>query len=329
MTGDRSNHQRQEYTARINRVLDYIERHIDKELTLEELSNVANFSRFHFHRIFRAMVGETLSRYIQRLRIEKAAAQLTGNPSKSITEIALDCGFSGSAAFSRAFRKFFNITPSEWRTAGPDGGPPLQRPQNSNLGKTIGNLGKEPPEIVIYIDLQTNQPTWRFTMKEDRNVKVEVKDLPAHEVAYVRHIGPYAGDSALFESLFTKLFTWASAHNLVNFPETQFMAVYHDDPNVTEEEKLRVSACLTVPPDTKGDGEIGRMTIPGGSFAVAWFEINPDEYGDAWNAVMKDWLPGSGYQPDDRLCYEWYLNDPKQHPEGKHIFNICLPVKPL
>jgi AraC family transcriptional regulator len=321
MTEAPSDRQRREYTARINRVLDYIDRHIDQELTLDELANVANFSRFHFHRIFKAMVGETLSRFIQRLRIERAAAQLTGNPQKTITEIALDCGFSGSAAFSRAFRDFFGMSPSEWRAAGSD--------IDSNLSKTIGNPGKEPVTVSFYIDLHTNQPTWRFTMKQDRNVTVEVKDLPAQEVAYVRHIGPYAGDSALFENLFTKLMTWASARNLVKFPETQILAVYHDDPNVTEEEKLRVSACMTVPSDTKSEGEIGRMTIPGGSFAVARFEINPDEYEDAWNSVMKDWLPGSGYQPDDRLCFEWYQNDPHEHPEGKHIFDICLPVKPL
>jgi len=166
-------------------------------------------------------------------------------------------------------------------------------------------------------------------MERDRQVKVEVKELPEQQVAYVRHIGPYAGDEALFENLFGKLMTWASARDLLKFPETQVLAVYHDDPNVTEEEKQRVSACITVPAETRAEGEIGRMTVPGGRFAVARFEISGDEYEDAWKAVMRDWLPGSGYQPDDRLCYEWFHNDPQQHPEGKHLFDICLPVRPL
>ena len=84
---------REEYTSRINRVIDYIEKNTDKGLSLESLAKVAIFSPFHFHRIFRAMVGETLNQFIQRIRIEKAAAQLIVNPKKSITEIAFDCGF--------------------------------------------------------------------------------------------------------------------------------------------------------------------------------------------------------------------------------------------
>ena len=71
------------------------------------------------------------------------------------------------------------------------------------------------------------------------------------------------------------------------------------------------------------------MQVPGGKFAVGHFELATDQYGDAWNALMGGWLPQSGYQPDDRLCYEWYRNDPKQHPEGKCIVDICMPVRPL
>ena len=95
---DQSRYHRDEYIVRINRVIDYIEKHLDTELTLDTLAGVANFSSFHFHRIFRAIVGETLNAYIRRLRVEKAVSQLVNNPGKTITEIALDCGFSGSAS---------------------------------------------------------------------------------------------------------------------------------------------------------------------------------------------------------------------------------------
>jgi len=71
------------------------------------------------------------------------------------------------------------------------------------------------------------------------------------------------------------------------------------------------------------------MIIPGGKNAVARFEVSTDQYGDAWEAVYGGWIPQSGYQPDDRPCYEVYLNDPKEHPEGKHIIEIHAPVKPL
>ena len=98
----------EEYSARINRVIDYIEENISHSLSLTELSNVAHFSPFHFHRIFSGMVGETLNTFIQRIRLEKAATKLILNPKKAVTEIALECGFSSSPSFARAFRCFWN-----------------------------------------------------------------------------------------------------------------------------------------------------------------------------------------------------------------------------
>jgi AraC family transcriptional regulator len=107
------------------------------------------------------------------------------------------------------------------------------------------------------------------------------------------------------------------------------ITIYHDNPDITDDDKLRISIGMSVPADTPTDGEIGKMTIPAGKFAVAHFEISPDQYGEAWNMVYGEWMPESGYQPDDRLCYELYLNDPEQHPEHKHIVDIYAPVKPL
>ena len=159
--------------------------------------------------------------------------------------------------------------------------------------------------------------------------KVEIKEMPELTVAYIRHIGPYKSNENLFGMLFGKLMQWAGPRGLIMFPETKMLTVYHDNPDITEEEKQRISVCISVPPDTKVDGETGKMVIPGGKYAIAHFEILPQYYGDAWNAIFSGWMPESGYQPDDRLCYELYLNDPKSHPEGKHIVDIYVPVKPL
>ena len=104
---------------------------------------------------------------------------------------------------------------------------------------------------------------------------------------------------------------------------------YHDDPEVTEDEKLRTSVCVTVPPGTDGGNDVGIMTLAGGATAFARFELPPDAYSGAWTAVYKEWLPKSGYQPDDRPPMELYRNDPNEHPEGKCIVDICVPVKPL
>lgn len=320
---------RQEYTARINRVIDYIGANLDRDLNLETLAGVANFSPFHFHRIFRAMVGETLGGFIQRIRIEKAASQLIYNPKKSITAIALDCGFSGSATFARAFKEMFHMSASEWRSR-------VRQRQESKIrkierkeGQAPGKMGQDFAAISMYIDPVTNNPQWRIKMLNKSPIQVEVKDMPAWPVAYVRHIGPYQGDSVLFESLFNKLMAWAAPRGLLRFPETQVLAVYYDDPEITATEKLRVDACITIPPDAVVDGEIGKTVMPGGKYAVAHFELAAQEYQEAWDLVYGEWLPQSGYQPDDRPCYELYLNSPEEHPEHKHSVDICVPVKPL
>ena len=329
MTDLQKNRLRQEYQARINRVIDYIEGHIDHPLTLQEVARVANFSQYHFHRIFGAIMGETLHQFIQRLRLEKAAEHLASRPHMAITDVALDLGFSGSAVFSRAFREAFEMSPTAWRNGG-------YRERKNR--QTMSNYDQQERKIreafhlsSMYIDRETHDPTWRIRMKHASNLetKVEIKEFPDMTVAYVRHMGPYKGDSALFERLWGSLCRWAGPRGILSSPDAKFFSVYHDNPEITEESKLRVSICVTVPEQTKVDGEIGRMTLKGGTYATAQFVLDADQYSDAWAAVYAGWLPESGYQPEDSPPFEWCHNDPKEHPEGKHIVSICVPVKPL
>jgi AraC family transcriptional regulator len=317
-----------EYTARINRVLDHIELHLGEELTLAGLARVASFSPFHFHRIFTALQGETLSHFIQRLRLERAASRLLYNPRQSVTEIALDCGFSSPSVFARAFRAQFGVSASEWREgAGASKPGDADRKECQALRKPC----EERFALSSYLDSASHQMKWRIEMKNESKLRaeVEVKELPELEVTYLRHMGPYQGDAALFGRLWGRLMQWAIPRGLFRPPETLMLTVYHDDPEITEEEKLRLSVCLSVPRETAADGEFGRMTVAGGRYAVARFEIDASQFGEAWNAVYGGWLPRSGFQPDDRPPLEICRNNPEQHPEGKHLVDICVPVRPL
>lgn len=321
---------RAEYVARINRVLDHIQAHLNEDLTLERLAKIACFSPYHFHRIFHGMVGEPLRQHVQRLRVERAARRLLQEPNAPVTTIALECGYGSSAAFARAFRETFAMTPTDWR----NGGHSKICMADGKGGEALGKLGKG--IVVDWVDtgFTNTPPTWILTMTIENaslsqlKAKVDVKVLPDMEVAYVRHIGPYAGQSDLFGRMFMTLMRFAGPRGLMG-PEAQALTVYYDDPAVTDDSKLRMDCCITVPSDTRPEGEVGRNRLPGGLFAVARFELMPDLYGAAWDAVMAGWLPESGYQPDDRPCYEMYQNDPKQHPEGKQIVDICVPLKPM
>lgn len=277
------------------------------------------------------MVGEPLNRFIIRIRVEKAAAMLTNNPKKSITEIAFDCGFSGSAPFARSFRSVLGMSASRWRDKGLNNSKNCKA--NSKNCNTIGKIGQSFKVSSYYAEgININRQIWRIEMKEDSKrieAEITVEELEDINVAYLRHIGPYKGDSGLFEGLFEKLFTWAGPRGLLNNPGLKVMSIYHDDPEITDESRLRTSVCISVPENTEVDGEFGKMTVPGGKYARGKFEISPDEYQAAWDTMCGGWFPESGYQPADGLCFESYLNSPKDHPEGKHIVEIYIPVKPF
>jgi AraC family transcriptional regulator len=106
------------------------------------------------------------------------------------------------------------------------------------------------------------------------------------------------------------LCTWAGPRGLLQ-GHKPIIAIYHDNPEITPENKQRISICLEVPESTEVSGEIGKMKIPAGEYAYARFELENGQFMAAWDMVYNGWLSESGYQPDDRPCFEIYYNDPK------------------
>jgi AraC family transcriptional regulator len=300
-----------EYKARINKAFDYIEQNIEKQFRLDELGEVANFSKYHFHRIFQACVGETPFQFINRVRLEKAASAITMRDELSISEIAHKCGFSDVSIFSRNFKSYFKKSPSEYRKK-KDG-------SFSNLHK---NLESEKP--TTYFSMESNSIKWKTDVEFVKNA--EIKELPAMTLAYVRHTGPYKGSGKLFQRLWNKLFTWAGPRGFLSGKDYKALIVYHDNPNITRENKLRSSVCITVPHNTKVDGEIGKMEFDRGLYMVTNFEIAIRDFEKAWFWVYGLLLPNSGYQPDDKPCFEMYREEQKN---GIFRVEICVPVKPL
>jgi len=156
---------------------------------------------------------------------------------------------------------------------------------------------------------------------------IEVMDLPQKTLAYLRYVGPYAGDAELFGRLWEKFCAWAGPRGLMGKPGAEMICVYHDDPGITDEDKLRTSLGVTVPEDTETSGEINLLQIPAGQYVCARFELDPTQYAAAWNTVAGVWLPKSGYQPAELPAYECYLSPPSE--DGKHTVEIRMGVKPL
>ncbi len=306
----------EEYRARVNKALDYIEQRLAEPLTLEDLAEAANFSKFHFNRLFHSIVGETPFRFVQRLRLQKAASMMVANRNLTVTDVAFACGFSDISVFSRNFRKHYNISATEYRK---------EKTRKSNISQINSNPGQQESRPSVYICPELNTVKWRTNMKQNKGV--EVKVLPRITVAYVRNIGPYDGNRELFGELRDRLFAWAGARGLIGSgSDFNFIVCYHDDPNVALGDKLRMSLCITVPPDTPVSGEIGKMEIEAGSYAVARFEMRGEDFAAAWDWLYGRWMPASGYQPADGPYFEKFAGPPD---DGNYIIDLCIPVKPL
>ena len=104
----------QNYYERIKDVEQYIREHIDEPLNREVLAAVAGFSVSHFHRIFTACMGENVAGYVRRVRLERAGRKLRMG-AVDITEVALAAGYDTHAAFGKAFKQQFGLSPSEFR----------------------------------------------------------------------------------------------------------------------------------------------------------------------------------------------------------------------
>ena len=302
--------------------MDYIEQHLDEPINLNKIANIACFSPFHFHRIFTSLTGETLNAFIQRIRIEKAAQQLKNDETLSISEISSQCGFSSTSVFSRTFRKYFGSTAKEFRETEKatfaKGG--LYYSKNGQLIRKRNQLS--PDLRMQFCSDNSNQFIHSNFIIMD--TKVEIKEMPAMNLVYCRHTGQFDQIGKAYE----KLMKWASPRGLLNFPQTKTITVYHDDPTVTAIEKVRQSACITVEDDVKVDGEIGKMKLDGGKYAVGRFDIDEKGFEKAWNTMCL-WLIESGYQPSEGNPYELYYNSPDEDIKRRFILDICIPVKQL
>jgi AraC family transcriptional regulator len=294
------------YRARINRVIDYISENLAEELSLKQLAAVANFSEFHFHRIFRALLNESLNEFITRLRLERAILLLRRQPAPSLTDIAVECGFNSLSNFSRTFKKHCGESPGKIDLEA--------FLKKSKIGQTFAH------ESRYYLqDFPADELNLDF--------QVRVVALPPLRIAYLRcfglHLDPQKGIEA-----YQRLMQWANERALLT-PETRIIGMSPDNPEITPLEKYRYDLCLTVGADIKSEAEFTVTTIPATSFAMHHCTGDIHQVERAWHYLFKVWLPGSGYQPAPQPAMEIFLKLPEEI--GWETFDIecCVPVQPL
>lgn len=300
---------RDEYLRRIHAVQDYIEEHSESVPNLAELAETARFSKYHFHRIFRALAGETLWQYVCRIKMERAGSYLVHSPHVPVTDIAYHYGFSDSAVFSRSFKGHYGVSPTAFRN---------QHRKNCKDGDQTSQYTDDARKSEIGSDTMKTKAT---------GVDMTTLDL---RVIYVRHTGSYQELAAVIPGMIRKLYGFAMSRQLLDPKDTKILSVYHDNPDLTDEAQLRTSLCMTILKDAKVEeqGEIGVMNISG-PYAVGHFELMIRDIGAAWQYMYGEWLPNSGTQPRDTYPFEVYVSDPSQNPGGKQRLDIYVPVEPL
>jgi AraC family transcriptional regulator len=302
-----------DYRERVGQVCKYIDAHLHQKLNLDQLAELSNFSKYHFSRIFTSVTGETPFAYIMKQRLTRAAAYLR-ETNQPVLEIALSCGFESASSFNAAFKKHFGRTPTAMREQA------RQARQDRNISQSDRNRQEADAAPNLY-----DQTVKNSLLRRVWQMQANIVELPMMEVAYVRHVGSYLETYQAW----AKLGKWAAQHQLFP-PEQSFIGISLDDPAVTEEEECRYDACVTVPNTlSRADAppEIGFQTLPGGLYAKFYFYDTSEKLALLYQSIFGNWLPDSGYDPDDRYCLEFSMNDPAQDTQGKAKVELYIPIK--
>lgn len=286
------------YVERVNLALHFIHENLDRPIDLKEIAEASNFSIYHFHRIFLALVGETVNDYVGRKRLERAANLLIFKRELSITEIAVITGFSSSANFAKSFKLYFGVSPSRTRK-------PVSA-EDSKIGKIFSKHGKAFNPTELYPQIVANGVTSNPRQFEEisMNVKVmEVKDQVACTLA-----SPAGYESESLFKTWDKLIAWAHNYGIADEKQRRF-ALCHDNPAITPIEKCRYEAAIVVGPDARIVEPFTKVVIPSGKYAVAHYKGAPEETSNFHMSLYSNWLPNSGFEPGDWPLMERYLND--------------------
>ncbi len=283
------------YRKRLTKVIDYIYAHLNGDLSVNVLADIAIMSPYHFHRVYRELVQETVNVTIRRLRLQHAAVELIRS-NQPISHIAKQVSYSSSEAFSRAFTQQFSETPKEYRES-----------------KQTQKISLEP--FIAMLPIET---------KEYHNMyNVEIMNLEAIDLLGYKHQGDYME----IGSVFGKLFVYAASHQLLD-ENTRSIGVYYDDPQSVSKDKLRSMACITAKIDIviAEHNTLENIQIPAGKYATVVFKGSYAELEKPYNWLFGEWLPNSGHEAADFPPFEEYLNDPKETPPNELLTRIHCPL---
>jgi AraC family transcriptional regulator len=278
------------YTRRIHRVIDHIHDNPAGDLSLDALADVAALSRFHFHRVFRAVVGETASQSVRRIRLNRAATYLVRD-AQSLQTIARLVGYPNLSSFTRAFSDAYGMSPLAFR-----------------------KRGALRPMLRAHPQLSPTEVSPMFP--------VDVRPFPALRLAALPHKGAYFEISRAFQKLSAVMASRDLFRNA-----GRMIAVFYDDPQSVPLDALRSHAGFEIGTNATLDPPLEAVHLNGGRHAVLTYTGPYAGLPAAYDHLYSVWLPASGQEPADTPTFEIYLNSPMDTAPEKLVTELCLPLK--
>lgn len=287
------------YRARMLRVLDHIDRHLDEALDLETVARVAAFSKFHFHRQFTATFGVSVHGYVQLARLKRASRKLASNAAQSVTDIAMEAGYDAPDAFARAFRRRFGQSPSSFRRS-PDWAPWLA---------AFGPLDNARSKLMP------------ITYTTD---DVTIRQTPPTPVAVLEHRGDRAG----LEATIQRFIAWRKAAGLSPQTSATFN-IFRSERMPENPDDYSMDLCVgTDRPIAPGDPVMKAGVIPGGRCAVMRVAHDTHNLEPAALYLYRDWLPASGEKARDYPIYcRRHFSFPPDAETHVVVAELFLPLK--
>ena len=271
----------------VNQSIDYIMRHLDEEISIEDVADHCYFSKYYFSRVFKEKTGESIYAFIKRLKMEQSAVRLKIEKDKSITDIGSDYGYSPSN-YCSAFKKHHNISPAKFR-------------------KDMNTTCIPHP---FYQDKLA-----RFQSFEEYNKHILIQELDDFKVIYERHIGNYI-------ELGKNWYDFTEKYKEYLNEETLLIEKSYHDPSITNVDKCLYDICMTVDKNCSLDNV---TTIQGGKFAVYRFNGLIQDIFVAFQGIFNIWLTYSGYEMDERYGLDIYRTVDRE--KMYVVMDLCIPIK--
>jgi AraC family transcriptional regulator len=300
-----------EYQQVVLKVLHYINQNLAGDVSLETIARIANYSPFHFQKIFSEAVQETPKQYVIRLRLERAAHFIKIFPNLPINEIASGCGFSSNSIFSRAFKNYYGISAEQFREL------PTDKMQEINIKHNKFTHCNETSWITPITDIQQKLET------------VKLSSLPAISTMYSCKIACIQTTLSHRENItfaFKSLLQWAIPHELIS-SATKYFGIWLDFPFITPFNKCRFLCGIELNSEIKPTKGISVVTFNKGQYLNYKMIGDINETLDSLLVLNHNYVDTMGYTISEMVCYEQFEENPSEKPYEEISRNLLIPVK--